>query len=67
MSYDAQICLAGKILIAMPGIEDPRFERSVVFVCAHSAEGAMGLIVNKPLEKVHLQNFLGSLDIKLAE
>lgn len=39
--------LTGKLLIAMPGMEDPRFEHSVVLVCAHSPQGAMGLIVNK--------------------
>ena len=63
MAYDTQLSLAGKILIAMPGINDARFERSVVFICAHSAEGAMGLIVNKPLEKQDLQKFLRSMDI----
>ena len=36
--------LTGKVLIAMPGMGDPRFEHSVVFMCAHSDEGAMGLI-----------------------
>ncbi len=40
--------LSGKLLIAMPGMGDPRFEHSVVFVCAHSEDGAMGLIINKP-------------------
>ena len=40
--------LSGKLLIAMPGMGDPRFEYSVVFLCAHSEDGAMGLIVNKP-------------------
>ena len=40
--------LSGKLLIAMPGMGDPRFEHSVVFLCAHSEDGAMGLIVNKP-------------------
>ena len=40
--------LDGQLLIAMPGMGDLRFERSVIFMCAHSAEGAMGLIVNKP-------------------
>jgi len=42
--------LHGKLLIAMPGMPDPRFGKSVIFMCQHSAEGAMGLIVNKPLE-----------------
>jgi len=40
--------LTGKLLIAMPGMGDPRFEHAVVLVCAHSSQGAMGLIVNKP-------------------
>ena len=44
--------LLGKLLVAMPGMSDPRFERSVIFMCAHSAEGAMGLIVNKPIENL---------------
>ena len=40
--------LEGKLLIAMPGMGDPRFEHSVIFMCAHSEEGALGLIVNQP-------------------
>ena len=39
--------LAGKILIAMPGMEDKRFARSLVYLCAHSNEGAMGIILNQ--------------------
>ena len=40
--------LDGQLLIAMPVMGDPRFERSVIYVCAHSSEGAMGIIVNRP-------------------
>ncbi|WP_372837617.1 YqgE/AlgH family protein [Phaeovulum sp.] len=40
--------LTGKLLIAMPGMGDPRFEHAVVLICAHSQQGAMGLIINKP-------------------
>lgn len=40
--------LAGKFLIAMPGLQDPNFERAVLFICTHSQEGALGLIVNQP-------------------
>lgn len=40
--------LAGKILIAMPGMEDKRFARSLVYLCAHSSEGAMGIVLNQP-------------------
>lgn len=58
--------LAGQILIAMPGMADPRFERSVVLLCAHSDEGAMGLIVNKPLEELSFSGLLGQLNIPVA-
>ena len=41
--------LTGKLLVAMPGMGDPRFAHAVVFLCAHDGEQAMGLIINKPL------------------
>lgn len=40
--------LAGKFLIAMPGLQDPNFERAVLFICTHSEDGALGLIINQP-------------------
>jgi putative transcriptional regulator len=55
--------LSGKLLIAMPGMGDPRFEKSVVYICAHSEEGAMGLIVNKPAPDIRLDDLLEQLDI----
>jgi putative transcriptional regulator len=58
--------LAGKILIAMPGMGDPRFERSVILICAHSAEGAMGIIVNKPLQDMSFAGLLAQLKIPVA-
>ena len=42
--------LGGKLLVAMPGIEDPRFERAVLLMCAHTPEHAIGITVNRPLE-----------------
>ncbi|MBF0286068.1 MAG: YqgE/AlgH family protein [Magnetococcales bacterium] len=50
--------LTGKLLVAMPSLRDPHFERAVVFVCAHTEEGALGLVVNRlhpasMLEVVH--------------
>ena len=39
--------LDGQVLIAMPGMLDERFARSVIYVCAHSPEGAMGIVLNK--------------------
>lgn len=41
--------LAGRLLVAMPGIGDPQFHRAVVFLCAHNAQHAMGLTVNRPV------------------
>lgn len=50
--------------MAMPGMGDPRFDRSVIFLCAHSADGAMGLIVNKPAHDMVLGDLLDQLDIQ---
>ncbi len=58
--------LAGKLLIAMPGMGDPRFERSVILLCAHSDEGAMGLVVNKPSADLSFSGLLDQLDIPRA-
>lgn len=58
--------LSGKLLVAMPGMGDPRFEHSVILVCAHSAEGAMGLIVNKPVPDLSFKNLLDQLNIPRA-
>ena len=58
--------LSGQILIAMPGMADPRFERSVVLICAHSDDGAMGLIINKPLEELSFSGLLDHLNIPRA-
>lgn len=57
------IDLNGKLLIAMPGMEDQRFASSVVFMCAHSDDGAMGLIVNKPTDELQLTDLLEQLEI----
>ncbi len=58
--------LAGQILIAMPGMADPRFDRSVILVCAHSEDGAMGLIINKPLQDMRFDELLDQLSIPRA-
>jgi putative transcriptional regulator len=58
-----QTDLTGKLLIAMPGMGDPRFEKSVVFLCAHSAGGAMGLIVNKPIPDISFADLARQLGI----
>lgn len=56
--------LTGKLLISMPGMGDPRFAHSVVLMCSHGDEGAMGLIVNKPAVDVRLLDLLVQLDIR---
>lgn len=53
--------LTGKLLLAMPGMGDPRFEHSVIFLTAHSAEGAMGLMLNKPAPGINLSDVLAQL------
>jgi putative transcriptional regulator len=55
--------LEGRFLIAMPGIGDQRFHRSVIFICAHSDEGAMGLIINKPSDGLNFSDLLSQLKI----
>jgi len=47
----------------MPNMEDPRFARSVVFLCAHSADGAMGLIINKPCNAISFPSLLEQLGV----
>ena len=59
--------LDGKLLIAMPSMGDPRFARSVIFMCAHSDEGAMGLIVNKPAPDLDFADLLEQLDMKVTD
>ena len=58
--------LTGKFLLAMPGMGDPRFEHSVVFICKHSDKGAMGLIVNKRANDLKFTELLQQLDIEPA-
>jgi putative transcriptional regulator len=55
--------LDGQLLIAMPVMEDERFARSVIYVCAHSSEGAMGIIVNRPAGSIDFPDLLVQLDI----
>jgi len=56
--------LSGKLLLAMPGMGDPRFDRAVIYLCAHSEDGAMGLIINKPAPDLNLSALLEQLKIE---
>ena len=58
--------LSGQCLVAMPGMEDERFEKAVVFLCAHSEQGAMGLVINKQTEDVSFASLLNQLNIESA-
>src|SRR5882724_8241789 len=55
--------LDGQLLIAMPVMGDPRFERSVIYMCAHSPEGGKGIIVNRPAGSIDFPGLLVQLDI----
>src|SRR5262245_7241443 len=55
--------LDGQMLIAMPSMGDDRFTRSVIYVCAHSTEGAMGIIVNQPAAHISFPDLLVQLDV----
>jgi putative transcriptional regulator len=55
--------LDGQFLVAMPGMADDRFARAVIYVCAHSAEGAMGIVLNRPASDLNFPDLLVQLDI----
>src|SRR5256714_2168159 len=55
--------LDGQMLIAMPSMRDERFSRSVIYVCAHSSEGAMGIVVNQPAQNINFSDLLVQLEV----
>jgi putative transcriptional regulator len=55
--------LDGQMLIAMPTMQDERFSRSVIYVCAHSTEGAMGIVVNHPATNINFSDLLVQLEV----
>lgn len=55
--------LDGQMLIAMPAMNDERFARAVIYVCAHSTEGAMGIIVNHPAQNIKFPDLLVQLEV----
>lgn len=58
--------LTGQLLVAMPGMPDPRFARSVVYICAHTEDGAMGLVINQLFDGVDSTELLEQLGITSA-
>src|SRR5260370_22791006 len=55
--------LDGQMLIAMPSMGDERFARAVIYMCAHSADGAMGIIANQPPAHINLSDLLVQLEV----
>lgn len=58
--------LEGKMLIAMPGMSDDRFERTVIYMCVHNPDGAMGIVVNKSANNVTFSDLLERLAIPVS-
>ena len=58
--------LGGKLLIATPSIGDPRFDRSVILMCDHSPEHAMGIVLNKPVDGLRLPDLFEQLGVEGA-
>ena len=56
--------LTNQFLIAMPGMEDPNFSRTVVYICEHSTSGAMGVVINRPME-LTLASLFHKIDLRL--
>ena len=55
--------LDGQMLIAMPAMLDERFSRSLIYICAHSSEGAMGIVVNHPAPNINFSDLLVKLNV----
>ena len=55
--------LTGRLLVAMPGIGDPRFERAIIYVCAHDADHALGLTLNRPMSGLRVPDVLKQLGV----
>ncbi len=63
LSYADASWLTGQLLVAMPAMPDPRFARSVVYICSHGPEGAMGLILNRLFGEASFRALLEQLDV----
>ena len=55
--------LTCQLMVAMPAMQDPRFARTVICLCAHSGEGAMGIVLNKPLDGLSFDDLLAQLKL----
>jgi len=64
--YAESSWLTGQLLIAMPTMPDPRFARSVIYICSHGPNGAMGLVVNRLYGEVQFRGLMQQLNIKVS-
>jgi putative transcriptional regulator len=62
-SAASEFSLSGQLLVAMPSIGDSRFHRTVIYICSHSDEGAMGLVINRPADEIAFIDLLHQLKI----
>lgn len=67
MSPSPQTYLAGRLLVAMPGIGDRRFERAVILLCAHDEAHAMGLAINRPVDGLTVADLLERLGVETGD
>jgi putative transcriptional regulator len=59
--------LTGKLLVAMPQMQDPRFDHAVIYICGHDDAGAMGLVLNKLIDAITFENLLNQLNINIPQ
>ena len=64
---ETETSLTGQLLVAMPTMGDPRFHRSVIYMCAHGEDGAMGLVVNKLLGEVTFDDLLDQVGVEAED
>lgn len=57
----------GQLLIAMPHMGDPRFARSIIYICAHTSDGAMGLVINRQIDSITFSDLLKQLNIETTD
>lgn len=66
LENDHDTYLAGQLLVAMPGMQDPRFAKTVIYLCAHNGEGAMGLVLNRVFDGLTFPELLAQLGIEAS-
>lgn len=60
---DSELSLRGKALVAMPNMDDPRFDRSLIYIMEHDDKGASGIVINKPFDAIIFEDLLEQLQI----